>query len=210
MPEVIPFKVLTTFDNLSHLSAEATFTIVCGNTYTITEVSAPTSPQYVSHGLSSAGFTLPDYTHEAIAGCPLSVWEVSSDATSMVAHPGLNSIVPSVSGSKTVLPSEINSHTVAPYIFYAQVTAEGGSVARLGPYSLFVGCSASTVSFADHSSSQGDKIIHVGDSVEDQFVIYYPTSTRAWCVNELNQMVNADGTPWEPNDKFAIQTRQAD
>jgi hypothetical protein len=210
MPEVISFKILTTFDSLSHLSAEATLTITCGNTYTISEVLAPTSPQFVSHGVFTAGFALPDYTHEAITGCPLSVWEVTSDAGSMVSHPDLNSIVPEVSGVKTVIPSDMNAHTVDPFVFYAQVTAEGGSVGRLGPYSLYVGCSVSTVTITDHASSQGDKMIHVGDSVEDQFVIYYPTTSRAWCVNELNEMVNADGTTWDPNDKFSIQSRAVD
>jgi hypothetical protein len=183
LPEIIPFRVLTTFDNLSHLSALATFTITCGNSYTITEVIAPADPQYVTHGVATAGYSLPEYTHTAIAGCPLSIWAVSTSSGTLASHPGLKNTVATVSDVKTVLPDDMSLHTDAPYIFYAQITATGGSVAYHGPYSLYVGCTSSSVTISDNPSSQSVKNIHVGDAITDQFLLHYTTFSRAWCIN---------------------------
>jgi hypothetical protein len=38
---IVPFKILTTFDNLSHLSQQLTFTITCASTYSVTETAYP-------------------------------------------------------------------------------------------------------------------------------------------------------------------------
>ena len=60
--ETVTFKVKTTFtNNLIKVSPLVTTVITCSNTITITEVAAPTNPQYVTHGSATDGFILPTY-----------------------------------------------------------------------------------------------------------------------------------------------------
>ncbi len=60
-PETFSFKVKTLYQgSFTHISATATITISCGSSYDITSAIA-TTPQYVSHGDSSAGFILPAF-----------------------------------------------------------------------------------------------------------------------------------------------------
>jgi len=70
-----------------------TFTIVCGNAYTINAASSPTSPQYVSHEDSSVGYTLPVYVTSQQTGCPTNLIELTSDASSIVTHTSLDEVV---------------------------------------------------------------------------------------------------------------------
>ena len=70
--ETVSFKVKTTLTNsLTHLSAQAQIVISCGSNYPITETSALTSPQLLTHGTTD-GFHLPSYavtTHNT--ACPV-------------------------------------------------------------------------------------------------------------------------------------------
>ena len=62
-PETVTFKIKTTFTGslVTHISPLITTVITCSNAYTITEVAAPTNPQFVAHLVSTNGFVLPTY-----------------------------------------------------------------------------------------------------------------------------------------------------
>jgi len=62
-PEVITFKILTTWDSRTHLSPAATITITCSPNYVLSEVSAPTNPQIYQHLDAAVGFQPSSYTH---------------------------------------------------------------------------------------------------------------------------------------------------
>jgi hypothetical protein len=87
--ETINFKLKTTFPgSFTHISAQATITISCGSSYDISSATA-TTPQYVTHGDSSVGFTLPAYSSAQQTGCPVNSIEISGLGTSVTTPSGV-------------------------------------------------------------------------------------------------------------------------
>ena len=149
-PETITFKILSTFPGgMTHLSPLVTTTVSCGDQYAITEVSAPTNPQFVQHDGAVYGFTLPTFQSSQNVGCPPSQWEVSTSDSEVVANAGLNT-PQDIDTDKKVTPVDSSLHQA--YSFYLKVTADGGSVAFFGPYVVNVGCFEGAVVLADSPS----------------------------------------------------------
>jgi hypothetical protein len=126
-PTTITFAIETYFDNLSHLSVPITWTITCGDHYVITEVAGNTDPQFRSHNVEESGYHLPTYTHPYVAGCPITIWEVSGASGSDVIMTDMqNSVTDIVIDSvleKVVKPADNTLHNVVAYDFYSKITA---------------------------------------------------------------------------------------
>jgi hypothetical protein len=89
--ETFDFKIETTFTNgITHLSAQITITIECGNSQTITATTTATNPTRMQHGTNN-GFYLPTYEVTTYSTeCPITTWQISSSNTAVVAPSGLN------------------------------------------------------------------------------------------------------------------------
>ena len=202
-PITVTFKIKSTFTNsITHLSPVATVVVSCSNSYTVTEVSAPTNPQYVQHGGSTNGFVLPAYTSSQQTGCPVDTFQISSSNTNVIPPAGLNNPVV-IGPDRVVTPSDSSQHL--SYTFYVKTSvSNGGSAAYFGPYTLHVGCHAATVTYSNSGSFVTTKNINVGDSSTGVYTFYQPSSTRAWCVIEKNEIVNPDatGTAWTGPDRI--------
>jgi hypothetical protein len=70
-----------------------TFTVYCPNDLIITEVAAPTNPQYVQHGDYREGFVLPTYQTSENNGCPTTNYEVSLSNLGTATNDGVTGTV---------------------------------------------------------------------------------------------------------------------
>jgi len=160
VPEITRFKIKSHFTNsMTLLSPTITFTVYCSWDYPITEVVAPFDPQIVVDGTSS-GYVLPEYTHPQIAGCPITNLELSLEGGNIVTPSDLEYPVEE-NGKLIVKP--VVSNTLAIYVFYVKITAEGvyspngDSFSYFGPYQLNVGCFSSQVIYG-HGDNYVDNI----------------------------------------------------
>ena len=134
-PTTITFAIETYFDNLSHLSVPITWTITCGDHYVITEVAGNVDPQFRSHEVydyynyvyPESGYHLPTYTHPYVAGCPITIWEVSGASGSDVVMSDMQNSVTDITIDsvleKVVKPADNTLHNVVAYDFYSKITA---------------------------------------------------------------------------------------
>jgi len=169
---------------MTHLSPTVSIAITCGSSYTINALSIPTNPQFVTHGDAVVGFAIPSYvldTHNV--ACPVNTWELTSSNTGVFAVSGL-----SLDQSDMVVrPTDIGAHS--KYSFYMKITAgglSGGSNAFFGPYYLDVGCTATSVTFANDptflTSGVSGNAKWVGDAVTNAYTFTYtPISSRSYC-----------------------------
>ena len=167
-PDVIPFAIKTTFDNLFHVSAQITFTITCSNAYVLSEVAAPTNPQYVSHADNAVGYQIPLYTHDEVFGCPIDTYQVTNAAAGAVVQPTGIAAFGTADPAELVKPANTALHQ--SYVFYTKITSsDGGATGYFGPYTLWVGCTASTVSFTDSATFIDTTNIPVGDALTSAY-----------------------------------------
>jgi hypothetical protein len=88
-PETINFKIKTIYPgSFSHTSAQASIAITCGSSYDISSAAA-TTPQFVTHGDSAVGFTLPAFTSAQQTGCPVNDIVISGSESSVTTPNGL-------------------------------------------------------------------------------------------------------------------------
>jgi len=136
------------------------------------------STQYVTHGGTQDGYTLPSYTSNENVGCPPDVFELFT-ASGGTTVPTDVSAIQTIGGNKVVTPA--NSALHQQYQFYVKVSeSTGGSFLYFGPYTLRVGCFASSVTFYN-SGSNWSVSKWVGDPVASVYTLNVPTSNRAWC-----------------------------
>jgi len=108
---------------------------------------------------------------------------------------GLNNPV-LVGADRIVKPT--NTATHLKFVFYVKVSALGGSNAFFGPYTLDVGCTPTSVVYADNAGLTTNVNVIVGASVANIYTFAQPTSTRSYCTIITNLIVNPDasGTSW--------------
>ncbi len=136
---------------------------------------------------------LPTYTTSQQQSCPTNQIQVSTSNTAVASHSGLNE--PVLEGvDKSVKPADTSLHQ--PYTFYTKVSAQGGSTAFFGPYTLNIGCFTGVVTFADHSSLVTTVDKWVGDSTSTVYTFNLPTSTLSFCDVQTNSLVNLDGSTY--------------
>jgi len=82
------------------------------------------------------------------------------------------------------------------YTFYTRIAAAGGSYAWFGPYYVDVGCTTTSVTFADASNFVTNVPVWVGSATADRYTLNVPTATRSWCLIVSSEIVNPDGTSW--------------
>lgn len=105
-----------------------------------------------------------------------------------------------------VLPTNNALHT--SYTFYVKVTSSnGGSTDYFGPYTVHVGCTSSSVAFTDSGSLITAQRRYVGEALTSAYVLSVPIlvpTTRTWCLNTQNEIVNNDagGTTWTGSAKL--------
>lgn len=68
------------------------------------------------------------------------------------------------------------------YVFYVKVTADGGSNAFFGPYTLNVGCDNSYVNYADNVAFVSTVAKLVGDDKASVYTFQLPNADRAYCL----------------------------
>jgi len=172
-PEIIQFKVLSTFTNgMTHTSAMITLTKYCANNLVVTEVSAPTNPQFMAHSESASGFTLPLYTNTQVTGCPNTNFEISSsNSNPLVAMSELQDPVDDGTGNGNLIVKPTDNSLHRGYVFYIKVTVDkvhlnlGDTEVYLGPYDLRMGCYPDSVIFTDGVGLVHDVALWVGDSL---------------------------------------------
>lgn len=76
------------------------------------------------------------------------------------------------------------------------MTANGGSTAFFGPYTLNVGCSNDYVTYADNAAFVTSVSKLVGDDKASVYTFELPTTDRAYCQILTTEIVNADGSTW--------------
>jgi hypothetical protein len=103
-------------------SASISIDITCNTGYLISEAAnttlqwngnanfLPSSTQYLTHGPSTTGFVLSIYSSAQQAGCPINLWEISSNNNSVSAVSGLPAIATGQPGSMVVLPDDKSLH----------------------------------------------------------------------------------------------------
>lgn len=183
--EDIYFRVKSYFTNSANsynvlYSVNVQIHIICGNAYSIVNQVAPPNPQKLTHGTTS-GFILPSYiTLFFETPCPVNNWEVSSSYVSLVAASGLPSAPTLSGGNRIVYPSNPNLHL--KYVFYLKVTASGGSYMFWGPYTLDIGCTSTSFTYADATGLTNTGVAKwVGDPVASVYTFISPTFTLAYC-----------------------------
>ena len=196
-PETITFKIKSTFTNsFEHVSPEVTVTATCNNNYVITETDGTvTSPQIISHGNAALGFTMPQYETTQNVGCPTNAWDLSTSGSSMIAHTTLTR----TGSAQTFVVKPTDNSVHFDYNFYVKVTADGGGTEFFGPYYLYVGCTSSTVSYADNAAfSSSSTAYSVGVSTTSLYIFPLPTATQVWCTPQTTTIVTNDvtGTAW--------------
>ena len=83
------------------------------------------------------------------------------------------------------------------YTFYVRASAiDGGAFGWFGPYTLHIGCTPATVSFTDNAAFITSQFRYVGEALFNAYEFKLPSSTRSWCTNIRNEIVQADGTAW--------------
>ena len=199
----------TITNSLIHLSPLISLLVSCSNSYTITASSAITADQFVTFADASVGFTLPAFTHSQTGGCPITQWQISTQNTAVTAPSGITISTASGSGSSSVMivkPDNKDLHQAYP--FYLKVSADGGSFAWFGPFSLNVGCFSGSVTFGDSSSLITSKTITVGGDTTNAFTFENPTFTRSWCSPLTNTIVKTDGSDWTDPAKLTSSGSQ--
>jgi hypothetical protein len=177
-PETITFKVRTTVLNgITHLSPQVTTQITCGSSYSITASSAITETQNVAHGDAAVGFNLKAFTHAHSDACPINNWELSTSNSAVSAPSGLSISTASGSGSssvKIIKPSDTSLHQA--YTFYVKVSADGGSSAWFGPYTLNVGCFSGSFSIANSASFINQVNKNLNSATTNAYTMHNPSS----------------------------------
>jgi len=72
------------------------------------------------------------------------------------------------------------------YRFYVKVTAEGGSHAFFGAFTLHVGCTSQSTNFTDSINFITNQPVEVGSSPEDVYTFYPPTASLSYCAITSN------------------------
>jgi len=104
-----------------------------------------------------------------------------------------------------VKPTDNSLHTV--YTFWVRATAsDGGSTGILGSYTLHVGCTADTVTYSDDPAALVTQYIYVGQALTSAYTFNPPLSTKPYCVNLNNEIMNPDGATWTGTAKLTPQT----
>lgn len=183
------------------MSPTLTLTLYCANNYDITEVAAPTNPQFIKHADASLGFMLPTYVTTQNTGCPPTNWIISAfnyDTTQVTGLP-TNPVL--VGSDRIVKP--LNAALHQGYIFFIKVVANGvnssphtDSVKWMGPYELRVGCYYASVTFTNSPAFTTSVNMQVGDSRMNIYQFVQPSSNRDWCIPVTNQIVQYNGEPW--------------
>jgi hypothetical protein len=126
-------------------------------------------------------------------GCPTSGYELSTSGSSVSTPTNLNSIQ-TIGGNEVVTATDEDLHQA--YVFFVKVTANGGSTAFFGPYTLNVGCSNDYVTYADNAAFVTSVSKLVGDDKASVYTFELPTTDRAYCQILTTEIVNADGSTW--------------
>jgi len=88
-----------------------------------------------------------------------------------------------------------------------KVTAQGGSNAWFGPFSLNVGCFTGAVTFTDHPDLVTYKEFAIKAPTKDAYTFMNPISTRLWCTPQTNTIVNPDGSNWSGGTKLSSSSQ---
>lgn len=200
--DTITFNIITTFTNSqTHTSPSITITITCNNNYVISAASS-TSPQFVTHGDGTVGFTLPAYTSAQQTGCPVNSRLIDNNNGGGASPPsGLPSgEIPAVSGTYIVKPTNNGAHQA--YTFYVRVGALGGKVTHFGPYVLNVGCFSGSYTFSIGAFATAPAKF-VGDATASAYTVVVPTTNRAYCVALTHEVVQSNGATWTSNHRLS-------
>ena len=120
-------------------------------------------------------------------------WEISSSDVVLSAVSGLPSTPTLTGGNRIVYPSNPNLHL--KYVFYLKVSAAGGSYLFWGPYTLDIGCTSTSFTYADASGLPVTGVAKwVGDSVDTVYTFTNPTFTLPYCPPISNEAWQADGS----------------
>ena len=111
-------------------------------------------------------------------------------------------------GSKQARPTDNALHTRYDFYIKASATA-GGSKGYFGQYVLHVGCTTESVDFSDNGSLNAAPDVTVGSATTSNYLFAQPTSTRAWCVNLNNYVVDdsPSATSWTGTFNSASVTK---
>ena len=97
-----------------------------------------------------------------------------------------------VSSNQVVKPTNNALHL--QYSFYVQLTAKGGSIGYHGPYTLEVGCTATSFTHVDQNPFNNNGVAkYVGDSTASVYTFVNPTTSLAWCQSIQNVVLKSDG-----------------
>jgi hypothetical protein len=128
------------------------------------------------------------FTTSQQAGCPDTLWEISTSNSAVIPVPGLNPPIVE-NGVRIVKPTDNTLHR--GYVFYLKVSANGlyssphsDSVQWFGPYDLRVGCytgASGSVIYTDSPSFVSNVNLFVGDSALNVYTFFMPTADRSWC-----------------------------
>jgi len=130
--------------------------------------------------------------YNATAACPVNNWQLTTQAASLVSPSNLVSPV-TENGALNVKPTDPAIHAL--YTFYLKLTALGGSVAYHGPFRLDVGCTTTSVTFADDENFVTTGVPKwVGDPGTAVYTLLPPSSTLPYCTVTSNIVVAADGS----------------
>jgi hypothetical protein len=75
----------------------------------------------------------------------------------------------------------VNTALHQSIVFYVKVTADGGSTAFFGPYTLTVGCTTTSVVYTDSPSFVTDAPHFVEGTTVAAYTLIEPLSSRVWC-----------------------------
>jgi hypothetical protein len=170
------------------------------------DVATEQATQWVTHGSSTPGFTIPGYTSTKSA-CPVVTWEISKTnggtSSCCVSGHGMETSWTTVDGNKVFYPADKTLHQT--YTFYLKITARSdngaGTYKWYGPYVLHVGCLSGQVVFADKNTLVNTVNRDVCDDPAT-YTFVNPTSTRTWCHPLDNTIVQTDGSAWTDTARF--------
>ena len=109
--------------------------------------------------------------------------------------------IQTINSNQVVTPTDENVHQA--YVFYVKVTADGGSSAFFGPYTLNVGCANSYVIYQDNAAFVTSVSKLVGDDKTAVYTFQLPTADRAYCLVQSTEIVNSDGLTWSGDPKLS-------
>ena len=149
---------------------------------------------------ATVGFVLPVFESAQNVGCPVDVYAISSSNSDPVVAPaGLNAAVDdgTGNGNQIVKPTDTSVHQAVT--FFVRVSATDGLAYRyMGPYTLEVGCLATSVSFTDDPSFDTSIAMYVGEPVTGSYTYLEPSSSQTYCTIQTNIIMNRDGTTHNP------------